>query len=105
MLYYNFLECDCKGPDQICNPVSGECNCPDNTIGRICEPCFCNTNSAQCTRNGTCVNCTANTVGNNCEKCKFDHYGNALIGDCTGKLCVVLYLIGDCTGKLCVVLY
>ena len=84
LLIYFTIECGCKGPDKICNPDTGMCNCPANFQGRICNACQCNGNSEKCERDGTCLDCQSNTHGERCEMCKPSFYGDALKGDCKG---------------------
>lgn len=79
------LACDCKGANKICNSLTGMCNCPPNTQGRVCDPCQCNSNSNKCSRDGICSRCEFNTEGDNCEKCQDGFYGDALKSQCTGK--------------------
>ncbi|EDO26070.1 predicted protein [Nematostella vectensis] len=77
--------CDCKGPNSVCDPVSGECECPANTVGRTCEPCQCNNSTDKCLRSGECRDCQHNTTGFYCDKCVTGTYGNATAQQCKGK--------------------
>uniref|UniRef100_A0A7M5V486 Uncharacterized protein n=1 Tax=Clytia hemisphaerica TaxID=252671 RepID=A0A7M5V486_9CNID len=90
--FYNFTShgcqaCGCKGVDKICNPQTGECNCPENFQGRVCDACQCNGNSNKCQRDGKCLDCQSNTFGDHCEMCKPSFYGDALQGDCKACGC------------------
>ena len=84
-LLFWIAACGCKGINKVCDPVTGDCVCPPNSQGRVCDPCQCNGNSNLCRKDGTCFNCGFNTVGRNCEKCKESYYGNALRSDCKGR--------------------
>lgn len=36
-------ECQiCPAPGQVCDPITGDCVCPPNTVGEICENCTTN---------------------------------------------------------------
>ena len=89
-IYFNLLACGCKGVDKICNPQTGECNCPANFQGRVCDACQCNGNSNKCQRDGKCLDCHSNTFGDHCEMCKPSFYGDALKGDCKGTSIVFI---------------
>lgn len=39
-LKFHFSECQvCPAPGQVCDPVTGDCVCPPNTVGEMCENC------------------------------------------------------------------
>eukprot|EP00794_Sanderia_malayensis_P010016 gene10016-11039_t len=81
--FYNFsstgcIPCGCKGPNKTCDPVTGLCDCPVNTVGRVCDACSCNGNSNQCLRNGDCLNCSNNSTSTRCELCATGFFGNAI---------------------------
>ncbi|XP_057303936.1 laminin subunit alpha-1-like isoform X1 [Hydractinia symbiolongicarpus] len=93
--FYDFsdtgcIACGCQGPDPICNPNTGACNCPINTQGRVCDACACNGNSVKCERNGKCLDCQSNTFGDHCELCKPGFFGDVLQGQCRSCDCHVL---------------
>ncbi|XP_048583966.1 laminin subunit alpha-1 isoform X2 [Nematostella vectensis] len=81
--------CDCKGPNSVCDPVSGECECPANKVGRTCEPCQCNNSTDKCLRSGECRDCQHNTTGFYCDKCVTGTFGNATAQQCKACDCNV----------------
>ncbi|XP_065060169.1 laminin subunit alpha-1-like [Rhopilema esculentum] len=92
--FYNFSSsgctpCSCKGLNKICDPVTGVCQCPNNTIGRVCDPCACNNNSNECFRNGDCFNCAFNTTSTRCELCREGFFGDAKTQSCRACGCHV----------------
>ena len=62
-------ECQrCPAPGQVCDPVTGECVCPPNTHGKVCERCTSNSWNYHPMRG--CQLCQCDGVGafdGNCE--------------------------------------
>ena len=38
--WFILLACDCAGANKVCNPTTGQCECPPNTAGRRCDRCL-----------------------------------------------------------------
>lgn len=66
--------------------TTGECECPENTVGRTCLPCQCNNNTDKCLRTGECLECQFNTTGFYCQHCDTGTFGNAVDQQCQGKV-------------------
>ena len=96
--------CACNVPgalDQICNPITGQCNCrtgrtnrqcdacltnfyPDPAGSGVCLPCLCSptgSTSLQCNTNGFCT-CIPGVTGMRCDACNCD-LRNTVNGDST----------------------
>ena len=84
LYFFLFAACGCKGPNDVCDVITGECECPENTVGRTCLPCECNNNTDKCLRTGECLECQFNTTGFYCQHCDNGTFGNALIQQCNG---------------------
>ncbi|XP_068741417.1 laminin subunit alpha-like isoform X2 [Montipora capricornis] len=90
--FYNLTQsgctpCRCNGPNKICDPTTGTCECPENTIGRTCLPCQCNNNTNKCLRTEECIECQFNTTGFSCQHCAQGHFGNAVNQQCNACSC------------------
>lgn len=80
------LACGCKGAKNICDVTTGMCECPENTVGRTCQPCQCNNNTNKCLRSGECIDCQYNTTGYFCQHCANGTFGNARNQQCNGMV-------------------
>ncbi|ETN73227.1 laminin EGF-like protein [Necator americanus] len=89
------IECQaCPAPGQVCDPITGECVCPPNTVGAMCENCTENAwdyhplqgcKLCQCSEvgssNGKCdfrtgqCKCRNEYVGLRCDRCTHGFYG------------------------------
>ncbi|KAL9987042.1 hypothetical protein ACROYT_G001277 [Oculina patagonica] len=90
--FYNLTEngctpCGCNGPNPVCDVITGECECPENTVGRTCLPCQCNNNTDKCLRSGECLECQFNTTGFYCQHCDNGTFGDALTQQCNACAC------------------
>lgn len=62
------LECKvCPAPGQVCDPVTGDCVCPPNTVGDVCENCTKNAWNYHPLKG--CVLCDCSEVGAEGPEC------------------------------------
>ncbi|XP_030630034.1 laminin subunit gamma-1 [Chanos chanos] len=102
--------CNCNGHSDSCDPVTGLCDCQDNTAGMSCErckdgyygdatvgtpsdckPCPC-PEGATCavvpkTREVVCTSCPTGTTGKRCELCDDGYFGDPLGEDGPVRAC------------------
>ncbi|XP_078356510.1 LOW QUALITY PROTEIN: laminin subunit gamma-1-like, partial [Oculina patagonica] len=105
--YGQCIPCQCYGHSESCDPVTGVCNCQDNTVGDNCDackdgyygnptegtkddckPCPCEFGS-RCIligQNVVCTDCPEGHTGNLCEYCQDGYYGDpsGLLGSPSG---------------------
>ena len=67
----------CPAPGQVCDPVTGECVCPPNTIGEKCEGCAKNSWNYDAYRG--CTLCECDGVGADSSEC------HSVTGQCKCK--------------------
>lgn len=68
LLMFLLLECPvCPAPGQVCDPLTGECVCPPNTVGEMCENCTQNAWNYDPLKG--CVLCDCSEIGAEGSEC------------------------------------
>ncbi|XP_065059495.1 laminin subunit alpha-like [Rhopilema esculentum] len=76
-LFLHFTACNCSGDNKVCNQTTGQCVCPQNTVGRTCSQCRSNYWGWNSTTG--CKACACNSTGSSNLQCDLN------FGNCTCK--------------------